>query len=184
MVIWEEGWKSVRDLYSADKSELKKVIGILMETFSLDQGHGLRALARLDYGPSERVDRVAVGLDIVDVEKEWYYFPQRRLFEEPGHFMDVLCIEAKMRVMRNKSPGDLKDACDHNPLQFLERELRVGVLYRGPKEKLPRGNHNLGLVSITEAEHRDLCWVAKPARPYARSKRFYSRTGSPEEFLD
>ncbi len=32
MVIWEKGWKSVRDLYSADKSELKKVIGILMET--------------------------------------------------------------------------------------------------------------------------------------------------------
>jgi phytoene dehydrogenase-like protein len=32
MVIWEDGWKSVRDLYSADKSELKKVINILLET--------------------------------------------------------------------------------------------------------------------------------------------------------
>jgi phytoene dehydrogenase-like protein len=32
MVIWEDGWKSVRDLYSADKSELKKVIDVLMET--------------------------------------------------------------------------------------------------------------------------------------------------------
>jgi phytoene dehydrogenase-like protein len=32
MVIWEDGWKSVRDLYSADKSELKKVIEILLET--------------------------------------------------------------------------------------------------------------------------------------------------------
>jgi phytoene dehydrogenase-like protein len=32
MVIWENGWKSVRDLYSADKSELKKVIEILLET--------------------------------------------------------------------------------------------------------------------------------------------------------
>jgi phytoene dehydrogenase-like protein len=32
MVIWENGWKSVRDLYSADKKELKKVIDILLET--------------------------------------------------------------------------------------------------------------------------------------------------------
>jgi phytoene dehydrogenase-like protein len=32
MVIWENGWKSVRDLYSADKDELKKVIDILIET--------------------------------------------------------------------------------------------------------------------------------------------------------
>jgi phytoene dehydrogenase-like protein len=32
MVIWEDGWKSVRDLYAADKSELKKVIEILLET--------------------------------------------------------------------------------------------------------------------------------------------------------
>ncbi|MHB1469628.1 MAG: phytoene desaturase family protein [Solirubrobacteraceae bacterium] len=32
MVIWEDGWKSVRDLYSADKAELKKVINILLET--------------------------------------------------------------------------------------------------------------------------------------------------------
>jgi phytoene dehydrogenase-like protein len=32
MVIWEDGWKSVRDLYSADKTELKKVIDVLMET--------------------------------------------------------------------------------------------------------------------------------------------------------
>jgi phytoene dehydrogenase-like protein len=32
MVIWENGWKSVRDLYSADKTELKRVIDILLET--------------------------------------------------------------------------------------------------------------------------------------------------------
>jgi phytoene dehydrogenase-like protein len=32
MVIWDGGWKSVRDLYSADKKELKKVINILLET--------------------------------------------------------------------------------------------------------------------------------------------------------
>lgn len=32
MVIWENGWKSIRDLYSADKSELKKVINVLLET--------------------------------------------------------------------------------------------------------------------------------------------------------
>ncbi|MCW3063987.1 MAG: NAD(P)/FAD-dependent oxidoreductase [Solirubrobacterales bacterium] len=32
MVIWEDGWKSVRDLYSADKTELKRVIDILLET--------------------------------------------------------------------------------------------------------------------------------------------------------
>ena len=32
MVIWENGWKSVRDLYSADKTELRKVIDILIET--------------------------------------------------------------------------------------------------------------------------------------------------------
>jgi phytoene dehydrogenase-like protein len=32
MVIWEDGWKSVRDLYSADKTELKRVIDILLDT--------------------------------------------------------------------------------------------------------------------------------------------------------
>ncbi len=33
MVIWENGgWKSVRDLYSADKHELKKLIDILLDT--------------------------------------------------------------------------------------------------------------------------------------------------------
>jgi len=32
MVIWENGWKSIRDLYSADKTELKKVINVLLET--------------------------------------------------------------------------------------------------------------------------------------------------------
>jgi phytoene dehydrogenase-like protein len=32
MVIWEDGWKSIRDLYAADKRELKKLIGVLMET--------------------------------------------------------------------------------------------------------------------------------------------------------
>src|SRR6266566_1047690 len=32
MVIWDGGWKSVRDLYSADKTELKRVIDILIET--------------------------------------------------------------------------------------------------------------------------------------------------------
>jgi phytoene dehydrogenase-like protein len=33
MVIWENGgWKSVRDLYTADKAELKKLIEVLLET--------------------------------------------------------------------------------------------------------------------------------------------------------
>lgn len=32
MVIWEDGWKSIRDLYSADKTELKKLIDIVVET--------------------------------------------------------------------------------------------------------------------------------------------------------
>ena len=33
MAIWQDGrWHSARDLYSADKAELKKLIGILMET--------------------------------------------------------------------------------------------------------------------------------------------------------
>lgn len=32
MVIWDGRWKSVRELYSADKRELKKVINALMET--------------------------------------------------------------------------------------------------------------------------------------------------------
>ena len=32
MAIWDGGWKSIRDLYSADKKELKKVINILLDT--------------------------------------------------------------------------------------------------------------------------------------------------------
>lgn len=32
LVIWDGGWKSIRDLYSADKRELKKVIDALMDT--------------------------------------------------------------------------------------------------------------------------------------------------------
>ncbi len=32
MAVWDNGWKSVRDLYRADKHELKRLIGILEET--------------------------------------------------------------------------------------------------------------------------------------------------------
>lgn len=32
LVIWDGRWKSIRELYSADKQELKKVIDVLMET--------------------------------------------------------------------------------------------------------------------------------------------------------